>query len=132
MANHRDILSSAQLSNDTASYADVESLSISSLMRSTLLPFKPGATEGEKQGGHFIIKIDIEGAEFQVLKAEANGNVLCNYATLGNKVVVIMEFHEFAIPDKESRKKAMDGVKAAKKKLEDCGVVFVTLDPAWA
>ena len=96
-----------------------------------MLPFSPAAVEEEISGGLLIVKMDIEGAEFQILKMEANRGTLCKYAAMGNKVVLIVEFHEFAIADTDERARETEGVKDAKKKLEDCGVEFANLDPNW-
>jgi hypothetical protein len=97
-----------------------------------MLPFKPEASSEEKKGGLLIIKMDIEGAEYQVLKEIANSGVICDYIKMGNRVVMIVEFHFKSLADPDEREKERDGAEEAQEKLIQCGVVFGDLDANWA
>ena len=50
-----------ELNNGEVFSADVEGISLSRLVKNTMAPFYPGASEGEKNGGLLIIKMDVEG-----------------------------------------------------------------------
>ena len=105
---------------------------MSTLARSTLLPFKPDATPEESQGGLLIVKMDVEGAEYQVLKEIAASGVLCDYIQRGNRVVLIVEFHNMSITDPAERHREKAGAHEAKEKLSSCGVEFRNLQGFWA
>lgn len=101
------------------------------MVRSTMLAFKDGSTGDDQKDGLLIIKMDVEGAEYQVLKEVAASNVLCDLIKMGNRVVLVVEYHNMSITDPEERKREKDGSNEAKKKLEDCGVQFQTLHAGW-
>ena len=67
----------------------------------------------------------------QVLKEVANSGVLCDYVSMGNKVVFIVEFHNMSITDATERKREKDGSFEAKKTLLACGVEFGDLHAHW-
>jgi Methyltransferase FkbM domain len=79
-----------------------------------------------------IIKMDVEGAEYQVLKEVAESGVLCEYAKLGNRVVFVVEYHNMSITDPREREREKDGHQAAVKKMEECGIEFQKLQAFWA
>lgn len=111
--------------------AEVEGISLSTLVRNTMFPFKSDATNEEKRGGLLIVKMDVEGAEYQVLKEVAQSGILCDYIAMGNKVVMIVEFHHMSITDYQERVREKKGSDEAKKKLEQCGVEFGALHAYW-
>jgi hypothetical protein len=112
--------------------ADVMGISLSTMVKSTMLALKDGATEEEKKGGLLIIKMDVEGAEYQVLKEVAASGVLCDVVKLGNKVVFIVEYHNMSITDPAERKREKAGHQQAVETLKNCGVNFETLHGSWA
>jgi Methyltransferase FkbM domain len=84
-------------------------------------------------GGNLIIKMDIEGAEYAVLKQVAASGVLCNYIAAGNTVIMLVEFHHRkAIRNGTQFVEARTGIQRAKNTLESCGVVFEQLLPGWS
>ena len=67
----------------------------------------------------------------QVLKEVANSGILCDYVSMGNRVVLIVEFHNMSITDGDERRREKDGSAQARKKLETCGVEFGNLHAHW-
>ena len=120
-----------EMNNGTVVSTPVTGVRLSSLVRKTMLPFKPGATDKDKTGGTLIVKMDVEGAEYQVLKEIAESGVLCDYVAMGNKVVMIVEFHNMSITDPLERRREKTGATVAQKKLKECGVVFGNLSGGW-
>lgn len=111
--------------------ADVEGISLTTLTKKTVLAYKPEATTAESKDGLLIIKMDVEGAEYQVLKEVAASGVLCDYIEKGNRVVMIVEFHNNSITDPKERNRERTGANVARKTLESCGVEFGTLHAHW-
>lgn len=133
LSSQQDAVKSAQeLGNGQAFSADVRGISLSTLARSTLLPYKPDATSEESKGGLLIIKMDVEGAEYQVLKEIAASGLLCDYIQRGNRVVMIVEFHNMSITDPQERQREKAGANVAKEALISCGVEFRNLQGFWA
>jgi hypothetical protein len=133
LSSQQDAQKSAkELGNGTVFSADVQGISLSSLVKNTLLPFKPDASSEEKKGGLLIIKMDVEGAEYQILKEIAKSGVLCDYIKMGNRVTMIVEFHHMSITDPAERRKEKDGSGEAQKILKECGVEFGNLAAFWA
>ena len=71
-------------------------------------PTKPGVkthTSDRTNGGsgHLILKIDIEGGEYGVLRESLESGMLCDYAKRDNRVdlVGVVEFHKWVIEDKK-------------------------------
>jgi len=69
-------------------------------------PTKPGVkthTADRTNGGsgHLILKIDIEGGEYGVLRESLESGMLCDYAKRGNRVDLVVEFHKWVIEDKK-------------------------------
>lgn len=92
---------------------------------------KEGHNAASFHGGNLMIKMDIEGAEYAVLKQVANSGVLCDYAR-SNKVILLVEFHHRkAIQNGTQFVEAKTGIQKAKNILGDCGVVFENLLPGW-
>jgi Methyltransferase FkbM domain len=133
LSSQQDAVKSAkELNNGEVFSADVMGISLSSMVRNTALAFKEGVTDVDKQGGLLIIKMDVEGAEYQVLKEVAESGVLCEYAKMGNRVVFVVEYHNMSITDPKERKREKDGHQAAVKKMEECGIEFQKLQAFWA
>ena len=95
------------------------------------MAYKDGATADETKDGLLIVKMDVEGAEYQVLKEVAASGVLCDYIEKGNRGVMIVEFHNNSITDPKERSREKAGANEAKKKLASCGVEFGTLHAHW-
>jgi hypothetical protein len=131
LSSQQDAQKTAALNNGTVVSADVQGIALSTLVKNTMLPFKPAATDEEKQGGLLIVKIDVEGAEYQVVKEVASSGILCEYVKMGNKVVLIVEYHNMSITDPKERGREKRGHLQAKKLLKECGVVFGDLKANW-
>ena len=99
-----------------------------------MMPFQKDQKDEDKTDGLLIIKMDVEGAEFQVIKDIAESNVLCDYigSNHRNKVVMIVEWHHQTIWNAEELDIQMDGLEDAKTKLIQCGVIFDYLNADWA
>jgi hypothetical protein len=121
-----------QKNNGTAVYATVTGLNLSTLLQRTLAPFRLDAREEDKTGGKLLIKMDVEGAEYQVVKEIAKTGLLCEYIARGNEVIMLVEFHTHrVIENKTDFKRQKAGHKKAKQTLEDCGVKFEDLAAGW-
>ncbi len=132
MSSQQDAVKSAkELGNGEVFSADVQGISLSTLTKRSVLAYKPGAIAEETKGGLLIIKMDVEGAEYQVLKEAAASGVLCDYIQKGNRVVMIVEFHNMSITDPEERVREKSGANEAKKTLSSCGVEFGNLQGFW-
>jgi Methyltransferase FkbM domain len=107
-------------------------ISLSSMVKNTVMAYKEGVTESDKQGGLLIIKMDVEGAEYQVLKEVAESGVLCEYAKMGNRVVFVVEYHNMSITDPKERAREKNGHQAAVEKMKECGIEFEKLQAFWA
>ena len=66
MQSQQDAQKTAEQNNGTLVTAPVQGIKLSSLIKNTMLPFKLDASDEEKTGGLLIIKMDVEGAEYQV------------------------------------------------------------------
>lgn len=97
-----------------------------------MLALDEDASKENKKGGVLIVKMDVEGAEYQVLKEVAASGVLCKLKESGNRVVMVVEYHNMSITDKEERNREKNGHKAAVQKLKECGVEFENLAANWA
>lgn len=133
MSSQQDAVKSAnELGNGEVFSADVQGISLSTLVKRTALAFKPDATPEEQKGGLMIIKMDVEGAEYQVLKEAAASGVLCDLAKKGNRIVMIVEYHNMSITDAAERRREKSGAEEARQKLEACGIEFGKLHAFWA
>jgi len=132
LSSQQDAQKSAKELNDGEVFsADVQGVALSSLVKNTMLPFSSEANDDSKTGGLLIIKMDVEGAEYQVLKEVASSGVLCEYVKMGNRVYFIVEYHNMSITDAKERRREKEGHQEAKKKLEECGIEFGTLQANW-
>eukprot|EP00536_Pseudo-nitzschia_multiseries_P015055 jgi/Psemu1/320783/estExt_fgenesh1_pm.C_8140003 len=133
LSSQQDAVKSAQELNDGNVFsADVTGITLSTMVDSTMLALKQDATADEQSGGLLIIKMDVEGAEYQVLKEVATSGVLCRLKELGNIVVLVVEYHHMSITDANERRREKDGHQEAIKQLEQCGVEFLKLQANWA
>jgi hypothetical protein len=127
---HQDVRKSAVAQNTTAEMvaADVMGYTIGTLMRQTLIAFDPAATREDKQGGHFILKVDIEGGEYPLVHQAAEDGTLCEYVKMGNQADLYIEFHSQRVT---GRNPLFGKLKEDRKKLADCGVTFRNLSANW-
>mmetsp|Transcript_9290 Transcript_9290/g.18507 ORF Transcript_9290/g.18507 Transcript_9290/m.18507 type:complete len:407 (+) Transcript_9290:165-1385(+) len=133
LSSQQDAVKSAnELNSGNVFSADVMGISLSTMVQSTMMALKEDATVEEQSGGILIVKMDVEGAEYQVLKEVAASGVLCKLKELGNRVVLVVEYHHMSITDKAERQREKDGHQDAVKKLENCGVEFQKLHANWA
>jgi hypothetical protein len=128
---HQDVKKSALAQNASVETVatDVMGYTIGTIMRKTLIAFDPRATPEDKKGGHFILKVDIEGGEFPLLKQAADEGTLCEYCKMGNQADLYIEFHSQRVTGKNP---LFGNMKGHRKKLEDCGVTFRKLQSWWA
>ena len=127
-----DVQKTAQRNNGTMVEAKVEGVTLSTLLRRTLSAFEndsesPSSDVGEEgnnqsNGGSLLVKMDVEGAEYSIIKEVAESGVLCEYVTKGNNATILVEYHGRLYDDKEEKLKEMDGMKEAREKLKNCGV----------
>jgi hypothetical protein len=125
-----DVRETAKLNNGAVLEAKVQGIKLSTLLRRALLPFDQNA-DGNKSGGSLLVKIDIEGAEYAVLKELKATQLICDYVQMGNNATLMVEFHQHLIQDAEEKRKATEGLKRAIARLKRCGVQFIGLDPHW-
>jgi hypothetical protein len=120
-----EIRQTSKQNNGTSVEAIVQGITLSTLLRKTLEP-----TQG-RSGGSLLIKMDVEGAEFGVLKEVATSNVLCDYTLSGNNTTLIVEFHQHLIQDPDVKRDALAGLRDAKDKLRKCGIKLRNLPDFW-
>ena len=126
-----DIQRSKRRNNGTLVAANVSGISLSNLLKKTLTPVQPGIHPSFQRGGSLLVKMDIEGAEFAVLKELAASGVLCHYVKLGNNATLLVESHLHLIKNPEEKKTVLAGLKTAKEALRTCGVRFRKLPDFW-
>lgn len=112
--------------------ADVTGITLSTMVQSTMLALKEDASAEEQSGGLLIVKMDVEGAEYQVLKEVAASGVLCKLKEMGNRVVLVVEYHNMSITDPKERQREKGGHRDAIKQMEECGVEFENLQAIWS
>jgi len=133
LSSQQDAVKSAkELNGGKVFSADVTGISLSTMVRSTMLAMKEDASPQEQSGGLLIIKMDVEGAEYQVLKEVAASGVLCKLKELGNRVVFVVEYHNMSITDGEERRREKKGHAEAVEQMKKCGVEFEKLHAHWA
>jgi hypothetical protein len=127
-----DAKQTAAMHGGKAVAANVTGINLSTLLRRTMAPFRNDAPTADKSGGKLVIKMDVEGAEYQVLKEVRNSGTLCEYVKAGNQVVMLVEFHTAkVIENKTDFTKQKAGLKKARAELEACGVVFEKMGGNW-
>ena len=123
-----DTRKTAKQNNGTFVTATVQGITLSSLLKKTLPPFRNPTLHNQKGGrGSVLIKMDVEGAEYGVLKQVAKSGILCDYVRYGNNATLIIEFHQSKIKDEVERRHALNGIQMAKDQLKACGVQFKRL-----
>ncbi len=136
LSSQQDAVKTAkELNAGTVVAADVMGISLSTLVKNTMLAFQPEGVTGsdhQQQGGRLIIKMDVEGAEYQVLKESAASGVVCDFIKLGNRVVFVVEYHNNSFTDPQERKREKSGANQAIEALKQCGVQFLELQSNWA
>lgn len=125
-----DIRKTARQNNGTVVRANVHGITLSTLMKRTLLAFHTSDPE-KRSGGSLMIKMDVEGAEFGVLKELATSGVLCEYLALGNQATLVVEFHQHLVKNEEEKQAATRGLRDAKETLRSCGAKFRQLPNFW-
>eukprot|EP00580_Thalassiosira_gravida_P017883 CAMPEP_0201659744 /NCGR_PEP_ID=MMETSP0494-20130426/2515_1 /ASSEMBLY_ACC=CAM_ASM_000839 /TAXON_ID=420259 /ORGANISM="Thalassiosira gravida, Strain GMp14c1" /LENGTH=619 /DNA_ID=CAMNT_0048137365 /DNA_START=137 /DNA_END=1996 /DNA_ORIENTATION=+ len=87
---------------------------------------------GGGSGGHLILKIDIEGGEYSVLKEALESKLLCEYAARrGNRVDLAVEFHKWVIEDKKQKEEFAKLERRFYRELSTCGVHLTKMDIKW-
>ena len=77
------------------------------------------------------MKIDIEGAEYAILKELDAARLIGDYVQMGNNATLVVECHQHLIRDAEEKRQTMEGLKEAREKLRNCGVQFRQLPDFW-
>jgi len=93
---------------------------------------RTSTTDIMDSGGHLILKIDIEGAEYLVLKEALMSGLLCDYATKkGKRVDLVVEFHRWVIEDKKQKEEFALLERLFYHKFSSCGVHLTKMDRNW-
>jgi Methyltransferase FkbM domain len=121
LKDHPDVIQSAKGKDVESLAAPVMGYTLGTLMRMTLKALDPKASEQDKKGSHFILKMDIEGGEYPLIREAIVNGTLCEFVALGNNVDTIIEYHD---PDFDT-KEMMDALK-------NCGVNMGILDDIWS
>jgi hypothetical protein len=133
LSSQQDAIKTAQQLNGGAVItADVQGITLSTIVKNTMLALDEKSSENDKRGGLLIVKMDVEGAEYQVLKEVAASNVLCDLVGLGNHVTLVVEYHVMSITDANERDTEIRGHQGAIQKMKECGVDFQKLHSFWA
>jgi len=133
LSSQQDAVKSGKELNEGEVFsADVQGITLSTIVDSTMLALDQEASKEDKSGGVLIVKMDVEGAEYQVLKEVAASGVLCKLKELGNRVVMVVEYHNMSITNADERNREKAGHREATKKLKACGVEFQNLGANWA
>jgi Methyltransferase FkbM domain len=130
LKEHNDVKQSAEGKDVETVATPVMGYTVGTLMRKTLQAFNPTASKAEKKGGHFILKMDIEGGEYVVLQEAARDRTLCEYIKMGNTVDLYVEWHGESFFG-GGKKDFIETAKKSQKTLERCGVKFRTLGGWW-
>jgi Methyltransferase FkbM domain len=131
MKEHNEMRQSAGEGKDVETVATpVMGYTIGTLMRKTLQAFNQTSSKAEKKGGHLILKVDIEGGEYQMLSQAAKDRTLCEFIKLGNTVDLYVEWHGPSFFG-GGKKDFIKTGKKSQKTLERCGVKFRTLGGWW-
>ena len=97
------LLKSHKYANIGGKTATVQGRTLTWLLENVLDGFgRTGHNNNTYQSsGHLILKVDIEGGEYDVLKQLTQSDMLCEY-TKNNRVDVAVEFHKWVIEDKKA------------------------------
>ena len=127
--DHQDVRRSADGKDVELVASPVMGYTIGTLMRMTFKTFDPNATEEEKKGNHFILKVDIEGGEYPLLHQAVADGTLCEFVKMGNKADIFIEFHSAKVTGKHD---FVGKTKELKNALTGCGVNMGNLGAHWA
>jgi hypothetical protein len=128
MKGHQDVKKSTGEDQEAPSH-DVMGYTITKLMDLTLLGMKPDATEDEKKGAHFLLKVDIEGGEYVLTQEVVESKALCKFVEMGNTVDVVIETHSQRVTGPNPLARKFGGWRD---ELTKCGVTFRNLQAWWA
>ena len=95
----------------------------------TFKDFDPKATDEDKKGNHFILKVDIEGGEYPLLHQAVEEGILCEFVKMGNKADIFIEFHSAKVTGKHD---FVGKTKELKNALTGCGVSIGNLGAHWS
>ena len=90
---HQDVVKSGEKNDNEPVAADVMGYTITTLMKKTLKAFNESLPESERGGGHLLLKVDIEGGEYDLLFEIHKSGLLCEFVKLGNTADLMIEFH---------------------------------------
>jgi Methyltransferase FkbM domain len=127
--DHQDVRRSADGKDVEMVATPVMGYTIGTLMRMTFKAFDPKATDEEKKGNHFILKVDIEGGEYPLLHQAVADGTLCEFVKMGNKADIFIEFHSAKVTGKHD---FVGKTKELKNALTGCGVNMGNLGAHWA
>lgn len=132
LESHQDVQKSAtEVTDGKVTAADVTGITLTTLMDQTLVAFTPDATNEQMTGGHLIVKVDIEGGEYQLMEEVANSGKLCEFKKMGNTIDLIVEYHRMSITDASVRNPLLASKKKTEDKLKECGVEMKALGANW-
>lgn len=112
---HPDVRKSAGESDVETLAVPVMGYTIGTLMRMTLNAFDSKMSTPDRVGGHFILKVDIEGGEYPLLEQAVLDGTLCEFVKIGNTADLFIEFHGIFTDSQEKQ----DKIRAA---MQSCGV----------
>lgn len=130
-SSHQDVVKSENATKNI-NVAQVEGITLSTIAKQTLIAFSPDASDEEKKGGHLIVKVDIEGGEYQLISEVADSGIFCEYKKMGNQIDLIVEFHRMSITDPKVRNENFAKKRVMQDKLKQCGIEFKQLGANWA
>jgi len=104
---------------------DVRAMTLTSLLQRTL---QYDDDNGNKPG-HLILKVDIEGGEYDVLKEVLESGALCDYASKkGKRVDLVVEFHKWVVKDNKQKREFAMLEKMFYSSLTSCGIHLTKSD----
>ena len=95
------LLKSHKYANIGGKKATVQGRTLTWLLENVVDGFGISHNNGHQSSGHLILKVDIEGGEYDVLKQVIQSDMLCEY-TKNNRVDLAVEFHKWVIEDKKA------------------------------
>lgn len=129
LKSHKDVQRSASSNKGELVTADVRAYTLEKLMAKTLSAYEPQAGNADWTDNHLILRIDIEGAEYELLQQAVDDGVLCEFVRNGNKADLFVEFHSESMTGPNPLSLRTDAIK---EKLMACGVNFKNLAAWWA
>ena len=116
-----------KLNNGTMVEAHINGMTLTTLLKKTLKVFDPSSSKSNRSPSSVLVKMDVEGAEYAIIKEVAQSGILCEYLQMASNnhnhnATILIEYHQRLFSDQEEKQKHMDGLKEARQKLKDCGV----------